>query len=81
MTRRMNHDAMLKSEVWAWYGVGITWLLLRLFVRIRTLGLFHLQLDDFFAFLVLVTWTIMYWQSSAFLLQSPLPLPLAILDG
>lgn len=59
MALRVTQEPSLKSEVWTWYGIGMTWLLLRFFVRIRTLGVLHLQLDDFFAFWVLVTWTIM----------------------
>ncbi|KAJ4422770.1 hypothetical protein N0V82_002549 [Gnomoniopsis sp. IMI 355080] len=58
MARIAVQDPSLKPEVWTWYGIGVLWLLLRFFVRIRTLGLLHLQLDDFFAFWVLVTWTI-----------------------
>lgn len=74
MARIVVQDPSLKPEVWTWYGIGLLWLLLRFFVRIRTLGLSHLQLDDFFAFWVLVTWTIMYVMTD--LISPPLSPPL-----
>lgn len=53
-----NNQIAFLSEIWSWYGVGLLWLLLRFFVRIKSLELAGLQLDDFFAFWVLVSWTI-----------------------
>lgn len=53
----IKEDSFL-PEIWTWYGVATTWILLRFFVRIRSLGLRGLQLDDFFAFCVLISWTV-----------------------
>lgn len=53
-----TNETTFLPEIWSWYGIGLLWLLLRFFVRIKSLGLAGLQLDDFFAFWVLVSWTI-----------------------
>jgi len=53
-----NADDQFLPEVWALYAVGTLWLILRFGVRIRTVGFYSLQLDDAFAFIVLICWTI-----------------------
>lgn len=50
-------DSKFLPEVWGLYAIGTTWLLLRFAVRLRTTGLFGLQLDDGFAFIALGCWT------------------------
>ncbi|PSN64939.1 hypothetical protein BS50DRAFT_644848 [Corynespora cassiicola Philippines] len=45
-------------EVWVLYAIGVLWLLLRLAVRLRTVGILALQLDDAFTLLVLASWTV-----------------------
>lgn len=56
MALERDREALL--EVWGLYAVGTFSLFLRCVVRIRMLGLFGLQLEDAFAFVVLVCWTI-----------------------
>jgi hypothetical protein len=43
--------------VWALYGLGMAILSLRFAVRIKTVGLFGLQLEDLFAGLVMIMYT------------------------
>lgn len=50
-------DDKFLPEVWGLYSVGALWLLLRFAVRLRTVGVMGLQLDDGFAFVALIAWT------------------------
>ncbi|KAF5845467.1 hypothetical protein GGP41_003118 [Bipolaris sorokiniana] len=50
-------DDKFLLEVWSLYSVGALWLLLRFAVRLRTVGVMGLQLDDGFAFVTLIAWT------------------------
>ncbi|EUC43976.1 hypothetical protein COCMIDRAFT_99370 [Bipolaris oryzae ATCC 44560] len=50
-------DDKFLPEVWGLYSVGALWLLLRFAVRLRTVGVMGLQLDDGFAFVTLIAWT------------------------
>ncbi|PSN73314.1 hypothetical protein BS50DRAFT_444562, partial [Corynespora cassiicola Philippines] len=45
-------------EIWALFSVGVLWVVLRFAVRIRTVGIHGLQIDDGFAFLSVLCWTI-----------------------
>lgn len=44
-------------EVWAHYGIGVSILALRFAVRFRTVGFRGFQMDDLFAFIVLIMYT------------------------
>ncbi|EUC36181.1 hypothetical protein COCCADRAFT_88995 [Bipolaris zeicola 26-R-13] len=50
-------DEKFLPEVWSLYSVGALWLLIRFAVRLRTVGVTGLQLDDGFAFIALFAWT------------------------
>jgi hypothetical protein len=50
----------IELEVRGLYAVGTFSLLLRYVVRIRTRGLFGLQIDDAFTFVVLVCWILLF---------------------
>lgn len=50
-------DERFLPEIWALYSVGVLWVLLRFAVRIRTVGIRGLQIDDSFAFFSVVCWT------------------------
>ena len=43
-----------QTELWTEYSIGSFVLFLRLFARIKVVGIRHLQFDDLFAFLGLV---------------------------
>ena len=51
------HDPMFLREVWALYGIGTLWLVLRFAVGLRTSGFKGLRLDDGFALIALAAWT------------------------
>lgn len=50
-------DEKFLPEIWAMYSLGVLWVLLRFAVRIRTVGMRGLQIDDGFAFFSVVCWT------------------------
>lgn len=50
-------DDKFLPEVWSLYSVGALWLLLRFAVRLRTVGIVGMQLDDGLAFVALIAWT------------------------
>ncbi|PSN59924.1 hypothetical protein BS50DRAFT_222317 [Corynespora cassiicola Philippines] len=54
----MAVDSGFLLELWILYSIGALWLLLRLSVRIRTIGILALHLDDMFSVLVLGSWTV-----------------------
>ena len=51
-------DGRFLPEIWALFSVGVLWVVLRFAVRIRTVGIRGLQIDDGFAFLSVLCWTI-----------------------
>lgn len=58
LTMKPRPDDEFLPEIWGLYSVGVLWLLLRFVVRIRTMGMQGLQLDDGFSFIVLMCWTL-----------------------
>lgn len=56
----LETDREVPLEVRCLYAVGTFSILLRCVVRIRTRGLFGLQLDDAFAFVALVCWIMLF---------------------
>lgn len=51
-------DRRFLPEIWALYSIGVTGVVLRFVVRIRTVGLRGLQIDDGFTFFAVLCWTI-----------------------
>ena len=51
------HDTEFLKEVWGLYAVGVTVLLLRSAIRLRTVGLRGFQGDDYVSILVLLCYT------------------------
>lgn len=54
---QVYHDASYLEEVWALFGVGVLILVVRLLVRLRTVGLRQFQGDEYMAFVVLGCYT------------------------
>lgn len=50
-------DSAFLPEVWALYSLGAAWLVLRILVRIRMIGLLGLDLADALALVALAAWT------------------------
>ncbi|KAH7311444.1 hypothetical protein B0I35DRAFT_514219 [Stachybotrys elegans] len=53
----LERDDSFLTEVWVLYGIGMAILFLRLGVRLKTVGIRGLQLEDLFAFLVMIMYT------------------------
>lgn len=56
----MNSNSTTRQflpEVWTHYGIGVSILALRFAVRFKTVGFRGLQMDDLFAFIVLIMYT------------------------
>lgn len=51
-------DRRFLPEIWALYSIGVLWVMLRFAVRLRTVGLRGLRVDDGFAFFAVLCWTI-----------------------
>ncbi len=51
-------DGRFLPEIWALYSVGVLWVALRFTVRVRTVGMRGLQVDDGFALFAVVCWTV-----------------------
>ncbi|OLN86443.1 hypothetical protein CCHL11_06373 [Colletotrichum chlorophyti] len=58
MDLHLEQDDTYLPEVWAWYGIGVFFILLRYAVRIRTVGARGFRGDDFLALPYLVLYTI-----------------------
>ncbi|KAF9698608.1 hypothetical protein EKO04_003932 [Ascochyta lentis] len=50
-------DKEFLPEIWALYSIGVLWVALRFAVRIRTVGICGLRIDDGFAFFSVLCWT------------------------
>ncbi|UPX18149.1 uncharacterized protein EKO05_0008459 [Ascochyta rabiei] len=51
-------DNKFLPEIWVLYSIGVLWVALRFAVRIRTVGIRGLRIDDGFAFFSVLCWTI-----------------------
>lgn len=51
-------DNRFLPEIWALYSIGVLWVTLHFAVRLRTVGIRGLHLDDGFAFFAVLCWTI-----------------------
>ncbi|KAJ4355857.1 uncharacterized protein N0V89_003878 [Didymosphaeria variabile] len=51
-------DKHFLPEIWALFSLGSLWVVIRFAVRIRTFGLYSLQIDDGFAFIALFCWAV-----------------------
>lgn len=51
-------DEKFLPEIWALYAISVFWAILRFAVRIRTTGIYGLQIDDGFALLSVICWTV-----------------------
>lgn len=47
-----------QKEAWTEYGIGVIILLLRLFARLKVVGIRNWQGDDYFSVVALIFWTV-----------------------
>ncbi|KAI9151279.1 hypothetical protein HJFPF1_08478 [Paramyrothecium foliicola] len=57
----LEKDDSYLPEIWAWYGIGVFFILLRFAVRLRTVGIRGLHGDDYLNIPYLILYTVNAW--------------------